>query len=156
MDFAASFQLFCAFLSYSLFFPTATTIIFFIFSHLYYLSHSLILNLNNVFCGCETCQSYLTSSWSKNFPNLCDWFAYLLRNSPTNTIHIHVLGNTITSNPENVEYMLKTKFDNFPKGKTFSMILGDFLGRGIFNVDGELWKFQKMEILPIGKSLEKW
>ncbi|KAK4281631.1 hypothetical protein QN277_013099 [Acacia crassicarpa] len=138
MELAASFQPLCAFFSSHLFF---STIIFFAFSILF-LSHSLVPRLN-VFCSCEICQSYLTSSWSKNFPNLCDWFAHLLQNSPTNTIHIHVLGNTITANPENIEYMLKTKFDNFPKGKTFSMILGDFLGRGIFNVDGELWRFQK-------------
>nr|KYP71105.1 Cytochrome P450 94A1 [Cajanus cajan] len=39
--------------------------------------------------------------------------------------------------------MLKTRFDNFPKGKPFSTILADFLGRGIFNVDGESWSFQK-------------
>jgi cytochrome P450 len=39
--------------------------------------------------------------------------------------------------------MLKTRFENYPKGKSFSVILGDFLGRGIFNVDGELWRFQK-------------
>ncbi|KAI4300446.1 hypothetical protein L6164_033824 [Bauhinia variegata] len=97
----------------------------------------------NVFCGCETCQTYLTSSWSKDFHNLCDWYAHLLRNSPTRTIHIHVLKNMITANPDNVKYMLKTRFENFPKGKRFSMILGDFLGRGIFNVDGELWRFQK-------------
>ncbi|KAL2320960.1 hypothetical protein Fmac_029929 [Flemingia macrophylla] len=39
--------------------------------------------------------------------------------------------------------MLKTRFQNYPKGKPFSAILGDFLGRGIFNVDGESWSFQK-------------
>ncbi|KAE8731106.1 Cytochrome P450 94C1 [Hibiscus syriacus] len=48
--------------------------------------------------------------------------------------------------------MLKTNFHNFPKGKPFSMILGDFLGRGIFNVDGEPWSFQKnMATLELGK-----
>ncbi|TKY62007.1 fatty acid omega-hydroxylase [Spatholobus suberectus] len=105
------------------------------------------------FCSCETCQAYLTSSWSENFDNLCDWYSHLLRNSPTKTIHIHVLGNTITANPDNVEYMLKTRFENFPKGKTFSAILGDFLGRGIFNVDGEPWSFQKkMASLELGKN----
>ncbi|OVA03596.1 Cytochrome P450 [Macleaya cordata] len=47
--------------------------------------------------------------------------------------------------------MLKTRFDNYPKGKTFSTILGDLLGRGIFNVDGETWKFQrKMASLELG------
>ncbi|KAG7961352.1 hypothetical protein I3843_09G010900 [Carya illinoinensis] len=94
-------------------------------------------------CNCEICHSFLTSSWSKQFDNLCDWYAHLLKTSPSGTIHIHVLGNTITANPGNVEYMLKTRFDNYPKGKPFSMILGDFLGRGIFNVDGDLWKFQR-------------
>ncbi|PIA28333.1 hypothetical protein AQUCO_07200176v1 [Aquilegia coerulea] len=95
------------------------------------------------FCKCDVCTCYLTSSWSKHFNNLCDWYTHLLKNSPNSTIHIHLLNNIITANPSNVEYILKTKFDNFPKGKMFSMILGDFLGQGIFNVDGELWKFQK-------------
>lgn len=48
--------------------------------------------------------------------------------------------------------MLKTRFDNFPKGKPFSAILGDFLGRGIFNVDGDSWRFQrKMASLELGR-----
>jgi cytochrome P450 len=103
-------------------------------------------------CNCEICHTYITSSWSKQFDNLCDWYAHLLKNSPSKTIHIHVLGNTITANPNNVEYMLKTRFENYPKGKPFSMILGDFLGRGIFNVDGDLWRFQrKMARLELNK-----
>ncbi|CAN4117284.1 unnamed protein product [Withania somnifera] len=49
--------------------------------------------------------------------------------------------------------MLKTKFENFPKGKNFSTILGDFLGRGIFNVYGDLWRFRrKMGSLELGRS----
>ncbi|KAK4478726.1 hypothetical protein RD792_014224 [Penstemon davidsonii] len=103
-------------------------------------------------CTCEICQTYIGANWTIQFPNLCDWYAHLLQNSPTRTIHIHVLNNTITANPQNVEYMLKTKFENFPKGKPFSAILGDFLGRGIFNVDGDLWKFQrKMASLELGR-----
>lgn len=39
--------------------------------------------------------------------------------------------------------MLKTNFDNYPKGKPFSSILGDLLGNGIFNVDGDSWRFQR-------------
>ncbi|KAK6163575.1 hypothetical protein DH2020_000439 [Rehmannia glutinosa] len=85
------------------------------------------------------------------YNNLCDWYSHLLRKSPTGTIHVHVLGNVITANPENVEYILKTRFDNYPKGKPFSAILGDLLGKGIFNVDGDLWKFQrKMSCLELG------
>ncbi|XP_055812053.1 cytochrome P450 94C1-like [Solanum dulcamara] len=104
-------------------------------------------------CKCEICQCYITSSWYPQFTNLCDWYTHLLQKSPTRTIHIHVLGNTITANPKNVEYMLKTRFENFPKGKIFSTILGDFLGRGIFNVDGDSWRFQrKMASLELGRN----
>ncbi|XP_068661087.1 cytochrome P450 94C1-like [Aristolochia californica] len=102
-------------------------------------------------CSCEVCRSYLTSAWSRDFDNLCDWYTHLLRKSPTRTIHVHILGNTITANPDNVEYILKTRFDNYPKGKPFSTILGDLLGHGIFNVDGEPWRFQrKMASLELG------
>ncbi|KAG5584049.1 hypothetical protein H5410_044483 [Solanum commersonii] len=95
----------------------------------------------------------MTSSWYPQFTNLCDWYTHFLQKSPTRTIQIHVLGNTITANPKNVEYMLKTRFDNFPKGKNFSTILGDFLGRGIFNVDGDLWQFQrKMASLELRRN----
>ncbi|OIT05161.1 PREDICTED: cytochrome P450 94C1-like [Nicotiana attenuata] len=121
-------------------------IIFSLFSLFFY-----IVKLK-LWCNCEICHAYVTTSWSSQFTNLCDWYTHLLQNSPTRTIHIHVLGNTITANPENVEYMLKTRFDNYPKGKTFSTILGDFLGRGIFNVDGDLWRFQRrMSSLELGK-----
>lgn len=102
-------------------------------------------------CNCDLCKSYLTMSWTSKFFNFCDWYTHLLRTSPTGTIHVHVLKNTITSNPENVEHILKTNFQNYPKGKPFSTILGDLLGRGIFNVDGESWKFQrKMASMELG------
>ena len=43
--------------------------------------------------------------------------------------------------------MLKTNFDNFPKGKTFAALLGG----GIFNVDGNAWHHQcKMASLELG------
>ncbi|KAL5583164.1 hypothetical protein UlMin_015606 [Ulmus minor] len=126
--------------------------IFFSFTFLFSIFSLFIYILRLKFwCNCDVCRSFLTSSWTSEFDNLCDWYTHLLRKSPTGTIHIHVLGNTITSNPENVEYMLKTQFGNFPKGKPFSTILGDLLGRGIFNVDGDSWKFQrKMASLELG------
>ncbi|KAJ4831023.1 hypothetical protein Tsubulata_044590 [Turnera subulata] len=121
------------------------TILFSLFSLLLY-----VLRLKP-WCNCDVCKAYLSSSWTKDFSNLCDWYTHLLRKSPTATIHVHVLGNIITANPENVEYMLKTRFDNYPKGKPFAAILGDLLGKGIFNVDGDSWKFQrKMASLELG------
>ncbi|XWS75277.1 hypothetical protein CRYUN_Cryun01aG0072500 [Craigia yunnanensis] len=119
-------------------------ILFFFFTLSFFLFSVLIYLLRQkIWCSCDICYGYLSSNWSKEFNNLCDWYSYLLQKSPSQTIHVHVLNNIITANPDNVEYMLKTRFDNYPKGKSFSMILGDLLGRGIFNVDGELWMFQR-------------
>ncbi|KAJ8536573.1 hypothetical protein K7X08_034974 [Anisodus acutangulus] len=70
----------------------------------------------------------------------------MLSESPTQTILVQRLGaprTIITANPNNVEHILKTNFINYPKGQPFTEILGDFLGRGIFNVDGELWNTQR-------------
>ncbi|KAG6471904.1 hypothetical protein ZIOFF_069357 [Zingiber officinale] len=102
-------------------------------------------------CCCHVCRAYLSGSWAAEFDNLSDWYAQLLRESPTGTVHFHVIGKTVTANPANVEYILRTRFDNFPKGEPFSAILGDLLGRGIFNVDGDAWLFQrKMASLALG------
>ncbi|KAL9253806.1 Cytochrome P450 94C1-like protein [Drosera capensis] len=102
-------------------------------------------------CKCEICQAYLTRSWTSRFSSLSEWYTHLLRLSPTGTIHVHVMKNTITANPANVEHILKTNFDNYPKGSPFSAILGDFLGRGIFVADGENWRFQrKIASLELG------
>ncbi|KAJ6790540.1 Uncharacterized protein M6B38_249025 [Iris pallida] len=131
------------------------SILFFSFT-LSFLSFSLLLfflRSKHAWCNCHVCKSYLNSSWTADFDNLVDWYSHLLLRSPTQTIHIHVLDNIVTANPDNVEYMLKTNFDNFPKGKAFSSILGDLLGDGIFNADGELWNFQrKMASLELGST----
>ncbi|KAL8208241.1 hypothetical protein R6Q57_007653 [Mikania cordata] len=37
----------------------------------------------------------------------------------------------VTSDPVKIEYMLKTNFNNFPKGKAYKERLYDFLGDGI-------------------------
>ncbi|KAL9235438.1 hypothetical protein vseg_010196 [Gypsophila vaccaria] len=136
--------------------------IFFFFSFIitfstlsYYLFTYKFMKLINprILCKCEICDTFISSSWRQKFNNLPDWVTFLLSNSPTRTVHIHVLNNIITSNPSNVEHMLKTKFDNYPKGKPTLTILGDLLGQGIFNVDGEHWRFQrKLASLELGSN----
>ncbi|KAF8035532.1 hypothetical protein BT93_C1533 [Corymbia citriodora subsp. variegata] len=85
-------------------------------------------------------------SFYRNRHRLLDWYTQLLSQSPTSTIVVRRLGarcTIVTANPKNVRYMLKTNFKNYPKGRPFTEILGDFLGCGIFNVDGELWRTQR-------------
>ncbi|XP_024380866.1 cytochrome P450 CYP94D108 [Physcomitrium patens] len=76
---------------------------------------------------------------------LLDFSVETLRKSPTLTIRYVQSGYTAysTANVENVEYVLKTKFDNFVKGERMGDVLFDLLGRGIFNADGNLWKLQR-------------
>ncbi|KAG2273345.1 hypothetical protein Bca52824_067900 [Brassica carinata] len=85
-------------------------------------------------------------SFYTNRNRLLDWYTELLTESPSGTVIINRLAarrTVVTANPSNVEYILKTNFDNYPKGKPFTEILGDFLGGGIFNVDGNLWVKQR-------------
>ncbi|KAJ0977987.1 hypothetical protein J5N97_013461 [Dioscorea zingiberensis] len=74
-----------------------------------------------------------------------DWMTDLLTASPTNTITFRRLGTSgiVTANPANVEHLLKTNFHAFPKGPRSFAHLHDFLGLGIFNVDGDLWRLQR-------------
>ncbi|XP_074273083.1 cytochrome P450 704C1-like [Silene latifolia] len=48
-----------------------------------------------------------------------------------------------TCDPPNVEYILKTNFDNFGKGDYMYDIMSDLLGDGIFVVDGDKWRSQR-------------
>ncbi|XP_004229915.3 cytochrome P450 704C1-like [Solanum lycopersicum] len=48
-----------------------------------------------------------------------------------------------TSDPANVEYILKTNIDNYGKGWYNYSILKDLLGNGIFAVDGDKWREQR-------------
>ncbi|TKY63771.1 cytochrome P450 704C1 isoform 1 [Spatholobus suberectus] len=48
-----------------------------------------------------------------------------------------------TAEPANVEYILKTKFENYGKGLYNYHNLKDLLGDGIFTVDGEKWREQR-------------
>ncbi|KAI3904324.1 hypothetical protein MKW92_042208 [Papaver armeniacum] len=48
----------------------------------------------------------------------------------------------VTCHDKNIEYILKSDFNNFPKGPNFKQIF-DPLGDGIFNVDSDAWKLQR-------------
>eukprot|EP00249_Psilotum_nudum_P011489 c23202_g1_i1 orf=778-2373(+) len=49
----------------------------------------------------------------------------------------------VTADPRNVEYILKTHSQNFPKGTNYQVIFKDLLGEGIFNADHDLWALQR-------------
>ena len=81
-----------------------------------------------------------------NLHRRIQWTSDLIRASPTATVVIHrSMGGraVLTGNPSNVQHILKTHFHNYQKGRTFTTNLTDFLGGGIFNADGDNWKFQR-------------
>ena len=49
----------------------------------------------------------------------------------------------LTVDPVKIEYMLKTKSNNFPKGKYYRERFSDLLGDGIFNADDASWRRQR-------------
>ncbi|KAH6789527.1 cytochrome P450 [Perilla frutescens var. frutescens] len=48
-----------------------------------------------------------------------------------------------TTDPRNIEYILKTNFHNYCKGQYNQDIMTDLFGQGIFVVDGDKWRQQK-------------
>ncbi|CAK7331292.1 unnamed protein product [Dovyalis caffra] len=83
-----------------------------------------------------------------------DWIAGNLRATggvgtyQTCTIAIPFLARkqgfyTVTCHPKNIEHILRTRFDNYPKGPDWQTAFHDLLGQGIFNSDGETWLIQR-------------
>ncbi|XP_058207359.1 cytochrome P450 94A2-like [Rhododendron vialii] len=88
----------------------------------------------------------LFSIYANRKRNRLDWMSEILSSSPTSTFVLHrPLGRTqiFTANPSNVEHILKSHFHTYPKSAFFRMTQADLLGDGIFNTDGESWKFQR-------------
>ncbi|KAL4385877.1 hypothetical protein GQ457_09G027590 [Hibiscus cannabinus] len=85
----------------------------------------------------------------RNRHRFLDWTNGILRRCPTNTAVFHravKVHGVFTANPLNVEYVLKTNFENYPKGEHFIWIFNDLFGQGIFNSDGDLWKVQRKAV----------
>ena len=67
----------------------------------------------------------------------------------------------VTCDPANANHIFNTHFAGYPKGHDFREIF-DFLGDGIFNVDDDLWRYQrrtahaKLNSLQFQSVVEKW
>ncbi|KAK7396415.1 hypothetical protein VNO78_17408 [Psophocarpus tetragonolobus] len=102
-------------------------------------SHNISLPKSYPFIG-----SYLAVKANEN--NHVQWLSDIIKVSPAATVVLHGplgLRQVITGNPAIVEHILKTRFSNYQKGYTFIHTLSDLLGKGIFNTNGDKWKFQR-------------
>lgn len=79
--------------------------------------------------------------------NLYEWLTQVLcRQNGTFTFRgpwFSTLNCIVTSDPRNLEHLLKTKFSIFPKGPYFRDTVRDLLGDGIFSADDETWQRQR-------------
>ncbi|KAF9267504.1 cytochrome P450 [Marasmius fiardii PR-910] len=53
-----------------------------------------------------------------------------------------------TTSPEHIQAILATNFPNYVKGERFQKNMRDMLGIGVFNADGEMWKFHRQMTRP--------
>ncbi|KAI7891571.1 cytochrome P450 [Mucor mucedo] len=64
----------------------------------------------------------------------------------TLTTTASILGNPrsiATISPQNIEHILKNNFENYVKGPQLNNAMGDLFGHGIFNANGDRWKYQR-------------
>ncbi|KAM1820304.1 hypothetical protein ACFX11_001867 [Malus domestica] len=78
-----------------------------------------------------------------NFPRLHHYMIEFEHKHKTYRAYNVLIDYVVTTDPANVEYILKTNFANYGKGWYHYGILSDLLGDGIFAVDGEKWLHQK-------------
>ncbi|XP_060208688.1 cytochrome P450 704C1-like isoform X3 [Lycium barbarum] len=83
-----------------------------------------------------------------NFHRIHDHMADLAAIYKTYRLESPFRREIYTSDPANIEYILKTNFDNYGKGDYHHDILKDFYGDGMFTVDGEKWKEQRKVSSP--------
>ncbi|KAL9677870.1 hypothetical protein QQ045_015706 [Rhodiola kirilowii] len=82
-----------------------------------------------------------------NSPRIHDYFCDLLMQQAKYTIDIKgpwfsKMNFIMTSDPENIHYILSRKFINFNKGAAFKEIF-DVFGDGILTADSDSWKMQR-------------
>ncbi|XP_076942262.1 cytochrome P450 704C1-like, partial [Bidens hawaiensis] len=78
-----------------------------------------------------------------NFNKMHHYMSDLAEKYKTYRILSPIQGEVYTTDPVNVEYILKTNFKNYGKGKHTHSVASDLLGDGIFTVDGDQWREQR-------------
>ncbi|KAJ7148564.1 cytochrome P450 monooxygenase pc-1 [Mycena crocata] len=73
-----------------------------------------------------------------------DGFSEMLDNlGPVVNVRVLWIDAVFTAWPEHVKHILATDFNNYVKGKRFQYGMDSVLGSGVFNSDGEMWKFHR-------------
>ncbi|KAI0745823.1 cytochrome P450 monooxygenase pc-2 [Earliella scabrosa] len=63
-------------------------------------------------------------------------------------IELYTIQRFFTTEPEHIKAILATEFSSFEKGESMREQLKSILGVGVFNADGDLWKFHRSMTRP--------
>ncbi|KAG2011341.1 cytochrome p450 [Coprinopsis cinerea AmutBmut pab1-1] len=91
--------------------------------------------------------SYLLNCWKNGYA--ADGIREIIEDLG-NTFNPRIMfADTIfTVEPEHVKLILSTDFNNYVKGERFQFAMSAVLGTGVFNSDGDLWKFHRSMTRP--------
>ncbi|KAJ1302922.1 hypothetical protein OPQ81_003220 [Rhizoctonia solani] len=66
------------------------------------------------------------------------------------TFNLRLFGEDqiMTMEPENIKAILSTDFHSYEKGPVFREKMNSVLGKGVFNADGDMWKFHRSMSRP--------
>ncbi|KAJ7694542.1 cytochrome P450 [Mycena rosella] len=67
---------------------------------------------------------------------------------PVVNMQVLWIDTIITVWPEHIKHVLATDFNNYVKGTRFQYGMDSVLGTGVFNSDGEMWKFHRAMTRP--------
>ncbi|KAK0595998.1 hypothetical protein LWI29_011857 [Acer saccharum] len=78
-----------------------------------------------------------------HFDRLFDYQTSAAKRHRTFRFIVSSYSEIFTTDPVNVEYILKTNFSNYGKGNYNGNLMRDLFGDGIFAVDGDKWRHQR-------------
>ncbi|PWA58106.1 cytochrome P450 [Artemisia annua] len=81
-----------------------------------------------------------------NYTTLYHYMTDLASKHKTSRIYNPFHTEVYTVDPANLEYILKTNFENYGKGPYIYDMMNDLLGDGIFTVDGNKWREQRKDL----------
>ncbi|KIL58254.1 hypothetical protein M378DRAFT_170840 [Amanita muscaria Koide BX008] len=77
--------------------------------------------------------------------NLPEWFDTL---GPAFNMYIFYSDVFVTASPEYIKLILATDFHNYVKGERLHHSMASVLGTGVFNSDGDMWRFHRSITRP--------
>ncbi|XP_028776829.1 cytochrome P450 704C1-like [Neltuma alba] len=78
-----------------------------------------------------------------HFNSIYDYHTEIARSHPTFRLLAPGRSKVFTADSRNVEHVLKTRWETYPKGERNHQTVADLLGEGIFAVDSEKWRQQR-------------